>query len=67
MMMARNMLRCADCTIKSYPHEFCPLASPPELPCGFDANEIQRRREIKLKYDRHTRTRRKFIGTRKAE
>lgn len=58
--------KCVTCMIPSKDC-YCPLASTPDFPCGFDAREFERRKALPLKWDRETRTRRKYVGVKKNE
>ena len=59
-------LRCEDCTLPRRGDD-CPLAGTAVMPCGFGVDEIMRRKSLPLKWDRETRTRRKYTGIRKPE
>lgn len=53
------------CTQPPTKEGFCPLDGTPTFPCGFDDEEAERRKALPLKWDRETRTRRKYVGTKK--
>lgn len=54
--------QCMTCTQPPTKEGFCPLDGTPTFPCGFDGAETERRKALPLKWDRETRTRRKYIG-----
>lgn len=57
------MRKCTTCTMQEN-GEFCPLRGTPHYPCGFEAEEIERRRNLPMKKNKATKLYSKHVGIR---
>lgn len=56
--------QCTDCLMPKDRNGDCPLRGMPLMPCGWGAEEAERRRNLPLVWDNLSRTRRKIVRER---